>query len=38
MTDQPKPLSRNEEIKARSRHLRGTIAEGLARAETGALA
>ncbi|MGC8470241.1 MAG: sulfite reductase, partial [Acetobacteraceae bacterium] len=38
MTDQPKPPSRNEEIKAASRHLRGTIAEGLARAETGALA
>ena len=38
MTDQPKPLSRNEEIKARSRHLRGTIAEGLDDAVTGALA
>ncbi len=38
MTKHPaRPLSRNEEIKEGSRLLRGTLAEGLARAETGAL-
>jgi sulfite reductase (NADPH) hemoprotein beta-component len=36
MADQP-PLSRNETIKAESRFLRGTIAEGLTHAETGSL-
>ena len=39
MTKHPaRPLSRNEEIKKASRFLRGTLADGLARAETGALA
>ena len=37
MADQPK-LSANERIKAESRLLRGTIAQGLTRTETGALA
>ena len=38
MTDATtKPLSRNETIKEASRFLRGTIAEGLGRVETGAL-
>ena len=38
MTKHPaRPLSRNEEIKRNSRFLRGTLAEGLRRAETGAL-
>jgi len=36
MDNQP-PLSRNETIKAESRFLRGTIAEGLTHAETGSL-
>ena len=35
MNNQP-PLSRNETIKAESRFLRGTIAEGLTHTETGA--
>lgn len=39
MPDTPvPPLSKNEGLKARSRFLRGTIAEGLRRHETGALA
>jgi sulfite reductase (NADPH) hemoprotein beta-component len=36
--DIERPLSANERIKAESRLLRGTIADGLAHAETGALA
>src|ERR1700712_3276180 len=36
--DGERPLSANERIKAESRLLRGTIAEGLTHAETGALA
>src|SRR3984957_11882823 len=36
--DIERPLSANERIKAESRLLRGTIAEGLAHAETGSLA
>jgi len=38
MTKHPaRPLSRNEAIKEESRFLRGTLTEGLSRAETGAL-
>src|SRR3546814_12470243 len=37
-TRSPAPLSPNERIKGASRHLRGTIADGLSTAVTGALA